>query len=128
MTCDSIVFHLRELRPRDFYFAQILRQQERTVFELARRLILNEEVFDKATLKQTRAVLDWAIQNLLENNIFTVENWLELAYALCRQRWDQSVDWMEMQPMSKIHTMIEVVKKSVEEQEKAHKKAMRKGK
>jgi len=90
------------------------------------KLILNQENLDSISLKQTRAISQWIADNLLEKNIFTVENWLETAYGLCKQRWDQSVDWLETQPISKIHTMIEIVTKSVEEQEKAQKKAARK--
>jgi hypothetical protein len=43
---------------------------------------------------------------------------MEVSYHLCKQRWDQSMDWLETQPMSKIQTMIEIVKKHAEEQEK----------
>jgi hypothetical protein len=51
---------------------------------------------------------------------------LELAYHLCKQRWDSSVDWLEGQPMSKIQAMIQVVDRHVSNQEKAMKKSGRK--
>jgi hypothetical protein len=69
--------------------------------------------------------MKWVSENVLDQNVLTVENWLEIAFHLCKQRWDQSVDWLEDQPMSKILTMIEVVKKHGEEQEKQSKKAAR---
>jgi hypothetical protein len=70
-------------------------------------------------------MISWAANTLLEQNVLTVENWLEIAYHLCKQRWDQSIDWLETQPMSKIHTMIDIVKHHASEQEKAQKSAAR---
>jgi hypothetical protein len=90
------------------------------------RLLQNKEALDLSTSGQTRAVLKWAIETLLDRTILTVENWLEVAYHLCKQRWDSSVDWLETQPMSKVNTMIEIVKNHADEQEKAMKKNARK--
>jgi hypothetical protein len=45
---------------------------------------------------------------------------------LCKQRWDQSLDWLEAQPISKILTMIQIVKNYAEEQEKQMKKSAKK--
>lgn len=121
-------FHLREVTPKDFYFAQILRQTDRSQVEMVERLILNKEVLDSATSSQTRQAVTWVITTLLDKTILTVENWLEVAYHLCKQRWDSSVDWLEAQPMSKINAMIEVVRKHAEEQEKEMKKNARRKK
>ena len=125
LTIDGLVFHLREVRPKDFYFAHILRQRERSMFELVERLIQNSEVLELATVPQTRSMIDWVATNILEKNILTVENWLEIGFHLCKQRWNDSLDWLELQPMSKIQTMIEVVKNHVEDVESAQKKAAR---
>jgi len=119
-------FHFREVTPKDFYFAQIIRATERTMFELAERLLLNPEVLDQVSASKTRVVLNWVGETLLTEKILTVENWLELAYHLCKQRWDSSVDWLEGQPMSKIQAMIQVVDRYVSNQEKAMKKSGRK--
>jgi hypothetical protein len=67
----------------------------------------------------------WVSENILNENVLTVENWLEVAYHLCKQRWDSSVDWLEEQPMSKIQAMIQIVKNHAEEQEKEAKKSAR---
>jgi hypothetical protein len=75
-----------------------------------------------------RKTISWVSENLLDKTILSVENWLEVAYHLCKQRWDQSVDWLETQPMSKINAMIEVVRKHAEEQEKEMKKSARRKK
>ena len=95
------------------------------MFELVERLIQNSEVLELATVPQTRSMIDWVATNILEKNILTVENWLEIGFHLCKQRWDDSIDWLELQPMSKIQTMIEVVKNHVEDVESAQKKAAR---
>jgi len=90
------------------------------------RLLVEDTVLDRASISETRAVFKWVVENVLEANIFSVENWLEVSYHLCKQRWDSSVDWLEDQPMSKIQTMIQIVKNHAEEQEKAMKKSSRK--
>ena len=74
-------------------------------------------------MPHTRALFKWVSENILNENVLTVENWLEVAYHLCKQRWDSSVDWLEQQPMSKVQTMIQVVKSHAEEQEKEAKKS-----
>lgn len=95
------------------------------MFELIERLIQNSEVLDSANVRQTQSIVEWVANNILEKNILTVENWLEIGFHLCKQRWDDSLDWLELQPMSKIQTMIEVVKNHVDEVETAQKKAAR---
>ena len=94
------------------------------MFELVERLIQNSEVLELATVPQTRSMIDWVATNILEKNILTVENWLEIGFHLCKQRWNDSLDWLELQPMSKIQTMIEVVKNHVEDVESAQKKKL----
>jgi hypothetical protein len=85
-------------------------------------LIQNPEVLDYVTSSNTRRVFLWISKNLLTETILTVENWLEVSFHLCKQRWDSSMDWLELQPMSKINAMISVMKNHAEEQEKAMKK------
>lgn len=118
-------FHFREVTPKDFYFAQVLRASDRSLLELVERLLLNEEVLDYATYAQTSAVLRWVADNILSEKILTVENWLEVAYHLCKQRWDSSIEWLESQPMSKITAMISIVEKHAAAQEKEMKKSSR---
>lgn len=89
---------------------------------------MNKEVLDTASMRQTKEVLVWVTKNLLDKTILSVENWLEVAYHLCKQRWDSSIEWLEAQPISKINLMVDIVKKHAEEQEKEMKKAARKKK
>ena len=92
------------------------------------RLLLNPEVLDNSSITSARVVIKWVVETLLDKTVLTVENWLEVAYHLCKQRWDSSVDWLENQPMSKITAMIDIVKRHAEEQESQMKKASRKKK
>ena len=69
---DSVPkFHFREVKPKDFYFAQILRSSERTMFELAERLLLNPEVLDQVSASRTRVVLNWVGETLLTEKILS---------------------------------------------------------
>lgn len=77
------------------------------------------------TATEFRQLAKWISENVLDKTILTVENWLEVAYHLCKQRWDSSIDWLETQPMSKINLMIDIVKKHADEQEKGMKKSAR---
>ncbi len=125
---EGPVFKFREITPADFYLAQVLRQTEESQISLMLRLLLNDEVLDEATASDTRAAFKWVSETLLDKTILTVENWLEVAYHLCKQRWDQSIDWLEKQPMSKINLMLDIVKKHADEQEKEMKKSARRKK
>jgi len=94
--------------------------------ELILRLYLNPETSDEVTSTQFRQVMKWVGEALLDQTILSVENWMEVAYHLCKQRWDSSIDWLETQPMSKVRTMIEIVKNHAEDQAKEMKKNARK--
>lgn len=93
---------------------------------LIARLILNPDELQSYSLPQTDVIIDWIGKEVLDGKILTVENWLEVSFHLCKQRWDSSVDWMEKQPMSKILTMINIVEDFAEKQEEEIKKASRK--
>ena len=121
-------FHFREITPKDFYLAQVLRQTDRSQLELIERLLVESSVLDIASAGETRKAIKWAVETLVDQTVLTLENWLEVAYHLCKQRWDQSIEWLETQPMSKINLMIDIVKKHAEDQEKEMKKAARKKK
>lgn len=123
---DGPTFHFREITPKDFYLAQVLRQSDRSQVELVERLIVDDSVLDIAAAKDVRKAFKWVVENLLDQSILPLENWLEIAYHLCKQRWDDSIEWLETQPMSKINLMVDIVKKHADEQEKAMKKNARK--
>ena len=127
MCSDEVTLHFREITPKDFYLGQILRQQKRSFMELVIRLMLSEEdLLDRITAKRFGTVVRWISENLLEERLFTVENWLKTAFHLCKERWDSSIDWLESQPISKILVMISVMNDFHEKQADEAKKASRK--
>ena len=87
------------------------------------RLVLDEEPLDLFTIGETRKLFEWALENLLSEKIMTLEHWLTTAYHLCKQRWDQSVDWLESQPVPKVLLMIDIVNTHAKAQEAEAKKA-----
>lgn len=126
---DDVTLHFRELTPKDFYLGQVLRQQERSYVELLSRLLLSpEEDLDRIPIGRFRTVVKWATENLLEERLFTVENWLKTAFHLCKERWDSSIDWLESQPISKVLTMVSVMNDFHEKQAEEAKKASRRKK
>jgi hypothetical protein len=126
---DGLVLHFREITPKDFYLGQILRQQKRSFMELVVRLLLSpEECLDQIPARKFSTVVKWVTENLLEERLFTVENWLKTAFHLCKERWDSSIDWMESQPISKVLTMISVTNDFHEKQADEAKKAARRKK
>lgn len=118
--------HVRELIPKDFYLAQVLRQKEQGFIPLIERVILNPDVLDEIPFSVFEAYLDWVLKNVFYENIYSLEKWLEVSFHLCKQRWDQSMEWLEMQPVSKINLMIDILNKFVEQQQDEMKKASRK--
>lgn len=115
--------HIREITPKDFYLAQILRAKEASLMPLVKRLIFNIEVVNDFPGPVFKKFMNWVIENILEENVLTVDNWLEISFHLCKQRWDQSMDWLETQPMSKIRAMIDILERHVEAEKDAMKRA-----
>jgi hypothetical protein len=114
--------HFREICPKDFYLAQTLRTQELGYFPLLIKLILNPEVLEEYSMSETRYIFEWAVTELIHEKIFSLENWLETCFHLCKQRWDSSIDWLESQPISKVITMIDITQRFVEAQNDSMKK------
>jgi hypothetical protein len=102
-----------------------LRQKERGYAELVEKVILNPEVLDDIPSWVFKHYLRWISENLFEEKIYSLENWMEVSFHLCKQRWDQSMDWLETQPISKITLMIDILKQHVENQNDEMKKASR---
>jgi hypothetical protein len=92
---------------------------------LISRLIQNTDDLAYFTLPQTEKIFKWIGEEVINEKVLTVENWLEVSFHLCKQRWDSTVDWLEKQPMSKVLTMISIVEDFAEKQEQEIKKSSR---
>ena len=68
----------------------------------------------------------WIQNNLISEKVMGLNDWLTSAYHLQKERWTDSIEWMETQPMSKILLMFNIHKKAVENHNKEMKRASRK--
>jgi hypothetical protein len=122
--------HFRDLTPKDFYFVQILQNEELPESEVAiavlSRVLLDEDSLEHLTIGETRRTFEWAMENLLSAKIMSVEGWLQTAFHLCKQRWDASIEWMETLPVPKILLMIEILNQHIKAEEAEMKKAAKK--
>jgi hypothetical protein len=75
--------------------------------------------------RYVRPISDWLGPTLLEDKLMKVDQWLELAFHLCKQRWDTSVEWLERQPVSKVLLMADILSKFVEKQNEEMKRSSR---
>lgn len=116
------------MTPKDFYFLTYLEEEadckdqdtEKT-FRIVEMLSDDPQQFQRILwLKQPFfwQLVQAMFENCLKGKVMTPNQWLETAFHLCKQRWDQSIDWMETLPMSKINAMIEVQSKFAEEMRK----------
>jgi hypothetical protein len=87
--------------------------------------LLNPEILDVTNATSFRSVLKWVGENILNEKLLTVENWMEISFHLCKQRWDSSMDWLETQPMSKVLLMVDILQKHVERENSEMKKSSR---
>lgn len=49
------------------------------------------------------------MHNQIKDKVMQVDQWLEIGFHLCKQRWDSSMDWLEEQPVSKVLGMIQIM-------------------
>ena len=68
----------------------------------------------------------WMTENLLNEKVMKLDQWYEMAFHLCKQRFDATMEWMENQPMPKLTLMTNTVTKFAKEQEREMRKARRK--
>lgn len=86
----------------------------------------DEHVLDSIPSRHIAPVIQWMMNELIAEKIMKVDAWLEMAFHLCKQRWDDTAEWLEGQPMSKILLMGRVQTKFVEAQNREMKKARKK--
>jgi len=126
---------LREICPRDFYWFSLVENDfpdispnhlNLLILVLLSDLDEGSELFSLIPSRSLNPLLNWISSELINERVMKVEQWLEMAFHLCKQRWDDSVEWLEVQPMSKILLMSRVLSKFVAEQNREMKKASKK--
>jgi len=89
---------------------------------------LTESDLEKIPSRYVEPLASWLGPNILEEKVMKVEQWLEMAFHFCKQRWDASIDWLEEQPVSKILLMAKILSDFVEKQNEENKRAARRKK
>ena len=126
---------MREVCPRDFYWFSLVENDypdlEPGLFNILLLLILTDadeenNELDLIPVRCLAPLSSWVMKELVSERIMKVEQWLEMSFHLCKQRWDDTTEWLESQPMSKILLMGRVVSKYVAEQNREMKKGSKK--
>ena len=126
---------LREVCPRDFYWFSLVENDypdlDPGLFNLLLLLMLTDadeqdHELDQIPVGCIAPLSSWVMKELVSERVMKVEQWLEMSFHLCKQRWDDTTEWLESQPMSKILLMGRVVSKYVAEQNREMKKGSRK--
>lgn len=89
---------------------------------------LDEEGLSRIPARYIKPLTDWLGPNILEERVMKLDQWLEMAFHLCKQRWDQSVEWLEEQPISKVLLMARILSDFAEKQNEETKRAARRRK
>lgn len=130
----ELSFVFREICPRDFYWFALVENDfpdiDSSLFVIlviALLLDLPEDHPDIAAIpKRSLSALYWWIsKEILEEKLMKVDQWFKLSFHLCKQRFDNTMEWFEEQPMSKILLMTSVMSNYADEQNKEMKKASR---
>lgn len=126
---------IRELRPKDFYFFSLIENDypditpNHLVILLIMRLgDLTEEDLTLIPSRYVQPLATWLGPNILEEKVMKLDQWLEMAFHFCKQRWDNSIEWLEDQPISKILLMAKILSDFATKQNEETRRAARKRK
>ena len=134
VTVDGEVrYVLRDVIPKDFYwFALVendfpdIKPQHQMLLIIAMLLDGDESILDFIPSDHVAPLSIWMTENLLNEKVMKLDQWYEMAFHLCKQRFDATMEWMENQPMPKLTLMTNTVTKFAKEQEREMRKARRK--
>jgi hypothetical protein len=124
---------MREVCPKDFYWFSVVENDFPDLSPTAQTLLIiallcdeDEAVLNLIPASSIGPLVKWMTKELIEERIMKVDKWLEMAFHLCKQRWDESIEWIEQQPMSKVLLMMRIQSQFNEKQEREMKKSSRK--
>ena len=130
---DRVSFVFREVCPKDFYWFTLLDNDYSELTAAHKTLLIisllsseGEALLDRIPAKSLSPIIHWMNKNLLEERIMPLDQWLTTAFHLQKQRWDESISWLETQPMSKVLLMMSIQGKFNQDQEREMKKGRRK--
>ena len=130
---EEVRYVFRDVIPKDFYwFALVendfpdIRPQHQMLLIIAMLLDGDESILDSIPSGHITPLSVWLAENLLNEKVMKLDQWYEMAFHLCKQRFDATMEWMENQPMPKLTLMTNTVNKYAKEQEREMRKARRK--
>ena len=85
-----------------------------------------EELLYEVPARMVHVLAWWLNDNLLKEKLMELSDWYELVFHLQKQRWTDTMHWIEVQPMSKVLLMMNVQSKFNEEQNAEAKRNARK--
>jgi hypothetical protein len=86
----------------------------------------DESILDQIPKSHIAPLSHWLSETILNEKVMKLDQWYEMAFHLCKQRFDSTMEWMENQPMPKLLLMTNTVTKFAKEQEREMRKARRK--
>lgn len=122
------------MTPKDLYFIEAMKKEKgeelpETEFLIEMISRLSECEMDMVLnlpVQNFRVLVRWFTKEIMEGKVMSVYQWLEVAFHLMKQRWDSTLEWLEEQPMSKVLTMIDILAKMAERQNKEMQRSSRK--
>jgi hypothetical protein len=86
----------------------------------------DETILDQIPKTHIAPLVWWMGENILNEKIMKLDQWYQMAFHLCKQRFDSTMEWMENQPVPKLMLMTQTLTKFAKEQEREMRKARRK--
>ena len=133
MTVDETTTYVfRDIIPKDYYWFALVENDFPDLDDTVQILLIicmlldqEEDVLDKIPKKHIGVIGWWLGIELLGEKVMKLAQWYEVAFHLCKQRFDVSMEWLEEQPVPKITLMTQTLTKFAKEQEREMKKARR---
>lgn len=130
---EEVHYVFRDVIPKDFYWFALVENDFPDLNPAHQMLLIivmlldeDEEILDQIPPHHIAPLSQWLTENLLNEKIMKLDQWYDMAFHLCKQRFDATMGWMEEQPMPKLTLMASTVTKFAKEQEREMRKARRK--
>ena len=134
VTIDGEVYYLfRDVIPKDFYWFALCENDFPDLSTTLQYLLIicmlldeDERILDKIPKRHVGPLVWWIGKYILDEKVMKLPQWYEMAFHLCKQRFDSTMEWMENQPVPKLLLMAQTLTKFAKEQEREMRKARRK--
>ena len=129
----EVSYLFRDIIPKDFYWFALcendfpeLSNTVQILLIIAMLLDGDESILGSIPKSHIGPMAWWISKEILPDKVMKLEDWFELSFHLCKQRFDHTMDWFENQPVPKLLLMARTTTKFAEKQNREMKKASRK--